>query len=347
MNKKFSLLFIAIILLSNLAFAQQELPIGLQRLKQYEQQLASSITFLLAFFAGLISMTSPCGIALLPTFFSVAFKDRKKAVLMTSAFSLGLLVAFTIFGLIAGFLGNFFNAYKLTFAVASGFILIFFGILLFFNIGFSIFNFKLDYKKEQSFFSIAVLGFFFGVGWTPCVGPILVGILILAANTATVLNGTLMLIFYGIGIVVPLIVLAYFSDKYDLANSRLLRGKEIKFNLFNKQIITHTYNIIGGILLLIIGLLMVVFKGTFFFQTELPKYVPWSMSFWGYLNERALESKVFSSTTGNILGVISALIFIIFVIWHLNMSETSRVSEHTQKPKVFDETEKGGNNEVK
>ena len=317
MIKKILLVLIFMLLLISIAFAQQ-LPIGLQKLKQHEQQLASSITFLLAFFAGLISMTSPCGIALLPTFFSVAFKDRKKAVLMTSAFSLGLLIAFTIFGLIAGSLGNFFNQYKLTFAVISGYMLIFFGILLFFNIGFTIFNFKLDYRKEQSFFSVAMLGFFFGVGWTPCVGPILVGILVLAANAATVLNGTLMLIFYGIGIVAPLILLAYFSDKYDWANSKILRGKQIEFNLFNRRIITHTYNLIGGILLVIIGVLMVLFQGTFFFQTELPKYVPWSMSFWGYLNERALESKIFTSTIGNILGVIIALLVVIFVAWYLN-----------------------------
>ena len=326
MSKKIILFIIAIALFSSISFAQ-ELPIGLQRLKQYEQQLASSITFLLAFFAGLISMTSPCGIALLPTFFSVAFKDRKKAVLMTSAFSIGLLIAFTIFGLIAGFLGNFFNTYKLTFAVVSGFILIFFGILLFFNMGFTIFNFKLDYRKEESFFSVATLGFFFGVGWTPCVGPILVGILVLAANSATVLSGTLMLIFYGIGIVAPLLFLAYFSDKYDWANSKLLRGKEITFNLFNKKIITHTYNLIGGILLLIIGLLMVIFKGTFFFQTELPKYVPWSMSFWGYLNERALELEIFTSTIGNILGIVVILLIVIFIVWHFNRTKGDNKNE--------------------
>ena len=317
MIKKILLVLILMLLLIGIAFAQQ-LPIGLQKLKQHEQQLASSITFLLAFFAGLISMTSPCGIALLPTFFSVAFKDRKKAVLMTSAFSLGLLIAFTIFGLMAGFLGNFFNIYKLTFAVISGYVLILFGILLFFNIGFTIFNFKLDYKKGQSFFSVATLGFFFGVGWTPCVGPILVGILVLAANSATVLNGTLMLLFYGIGLAAPLILLAYFSDKCDWANSKFLRGKTIEFNLFNKKIITHIYNIIGGILLLIIGILMVIFQGTFFFQSELPKYVPWSMSFWGYLNEMALESKIFTSTIGNILGVIIALLVVVFVVWYLN-----------------------------
>ena len=131
-GKTFSPLIIALALLSLLlaaeVLAQQALPIGLQRMIEYERQLSLSITFLLAFFAGLISMTSPCGIALLPAFFSVAFKDRKKAVFMTSAFSAGLLLAFTLFGLLAGFLGNFFNAYKLAFASISGIAIIFFGI---------------------------------------------------------------------------------------------------------------------------------------------------------------------------------------------------------------------------
>lgn len=317
MNRKLMIaLIFAVILLASIAFAQQ-LPIGLQKLKQQEQELASSITFLLAFFAGLISITSPCGFALAPTFFSFAFKDRKRAVLMTSAFSIGLIIAFAIFGIIASFLGNFFNEYKLTFAVISGYMLILFGILLLFNIGFSIFNFKLDYRSGKSYFSTASLGFFFGVGWTPCVGPILTGILLLAANSATMLNGTLMLVFYGIGVAVPMILFAYFSDKYDWANSKILRGKAIEFNLFDKKITTHTYNIIGGILLLAIGILMVIFKGTFFFQTELPKYIPWSMSFWSYLNNASLEIEILKSKIGNILVVTIALLIIIFVIWKM------------------------------
>ena len=48
--------------------------------------------------------------------------------------------------------------------------------------------------------------------------------------------------------------------------------------------------------MLIIGLLMVVFQGTFFFQTELPKLIPWSMSFWDYMSEKSLESKLFATS---------------------------------------------------
>ena len=313
MRKSILMLLCFALLLSTIVFAQSNLPIGLQRMVEHDQKLASSITFLLAFFAGLISMTSPCGIALLPTFFAVAFKEKKRPMLMTCAFSLGLLIAFTLFGIIAGLLGNFFNTYKLTFAVISGYMMIFFGILLFFNMGFTIFNFELDYRKSESFFSVAVLGFFFGVGWTPCVGPILVGILILAANSATVLNGTLMLVFYGTGIVAPLIVLAYFSDKYNWANSRIIRGKTFDFSLFGKKIITHSYNIIGGLLLVIIGTLMVYFQGTFFFQTELPKYIPFSMSLWNYMSETSVESKFFTSSLGNILGILAVILVAVFV----------------------------------
>lgn len=317
-KKSFMIFLIALFmaLLSSIVIAQ-ELPIGLQKLKQYEQELASSITFLLAFFAGLLTMTSPCGIALLPTYFSFAFKDRKKSLLMTAVFSAGLLAAFVLFGIIAGILGNFFNEYKLALAVISGYILIFFAILLFFNAGFSIFSFKLDYEKGKGFFSVALLGFFFGVGWTPCAGPILVGILLLAANSATMLNGILMLLFYGIGIVAPLMLLSYFSDRHNWADSRLLRGKSIQFSIFGKNIITHTYNLIGGVLLAAIGILMVLFKGTFFFQSELPKYIPWSMSLLYALNEKALESKLLTSALGNILGlgiVLAVLILIIYLI---------------------------------
>ena len=167
------------------------------------------------------------------------------------------------------------------------------------------------------------MGFFFGVGWTPCAGPILVGTLILAANSATMLNGTLMLLFYGIGIVAPLMALSYFSDKYNWADSRLLRGKELQFSIFGKKIITHTYNLIGGVLLAAIGVLMVMFQGTFFFQSELPRYIPWSMSLLYSLNEKALESRILTSTAGNIIVVIVVALLASLVLFNLKSRKDS------------------------
>ena len=188
---------------------------------------------------------------------------------------------------------------------------------MFFNLGLGIFSFKLDYGKGKGFFSVALLGFFFGVGWTPCAGPILVGIVILAANSATMINGTLMLLFYGIGIVAPLMLLSYFSDRHNWADSTLLRGKEIKFSIFGKNITTHTYNLIGCVLLAVIGILMVMFKGTFFFQSELPKYIPWSMSLLYSLNEKALESELLISVFGNILGLVIIVLMWVFTIYFI------------------------------
>src|SRR3989338_4087081 len=185
--------------------------------------------------------------------------------------------------------------------------------MLFFNINLGIFNFKLDYSNAKSAWSVGILGFFFGVGFTPCAGPILIGILTLAANAQTLMSGVLMLVFYGLGIGVPIIILAYFSDRYDWANSRLLRGKLIEFRFFGKKVTTHTYNIIGSILLLAIGLLMFFYQGTFFFQSDLPRYIPWSMSLWAYMNESAVESEILTSFLGNLLGILLVLVLAIFI----------------------------------
>src|SRR3989338_2293965 len=320
MNEKIILLIIMAFFLISTVFAQQELPIGLQRLRDYQRQLAGSITLFIAFFAGLISFTSPCGIAFLPAFFSLAFKDRKKTMLMASAFAAGLIIAFAIFGLIAGLFGDFFNLYKLAFAVVSGWILVLFAIFLFFNVSFGILNFKIDYSNKNSLLSMMLLGFFFGVGFTPCAGPILLGILVLSANATTLLSGVLMLIFYGIGIATPLIILAYFSDRYDWANSKILRGKLIEFSLFGKKITTHSYNIIGSSLLMAIGILMIIYKGTFFFQTDLPRILPWTMSFWAQMNENAIESRFLTSFYGNILGLIVSVALALFLLFQFKKS---------------------------
>ena len=293
---------IILFLLFAIGIMAQDLPIGLQRQIEHQRTIAVSITFLIAFLAGIITFTSPCGFVVLPAYLSFSFKERKKSFLATAFFSLGLISAFVIFGIIAAFLGNFFNDYKLQFAFISGFILILFGILIMLNKGFSIFTFHLNTKKTEGILSFFSLGFFFAVGWTPCIGLILAGIFFLAANLGNLFMSILLLITFGFGIVTPLLLISFFIDKYNI--SKYLTGRQINFILFNKRFITHTYNIISGIILIFIGTIMLIYKGTFFFQGDFLSYVPWSMSVFSYLNESLVSSKFFTSVTGNIIGLI-------------------------------------------
>jgi cytochrome c biogenesis protein CcdA len=309
-------IFLAAIILA-LAFPLAlalELPPGVVKLGEYQQQLAASITFLVALIAGMLTFTSPCGFVVLPMFFTYLFKERKRAVLMTAAFAAGMTVAFVLLGLLAGSAGAFINEYKMPFAFASGFALVAFGIMLLLNLGFSIFYFKLDHKKAASALSTGIMGFFFAVGWTPCLGPILTGILILAANTGTALKGALMLGAYAIGVAVPLLAVSALSDKYDWAHKPWLRGKHIQFKLVGRTVHTHTYNIIGGLILIAVGGLTIAQSGTFFFMNTIPQYLPWTMDLFVDMNERLAASPFLTSQVGNALGLSLLVLFAWLVI---------------------------------
>lgn len=321
MRKQWLFALIALVVIP--AALALELPIGVVRLAQYQQQLAASITFLIALIAGALTFTSPCGFVVLPMFFTYLFKERKRAVLMTAAFAIGMTIAFALLGVLAGSAGTFLNEYKMPFAFASGFALVAFGILLLLNLGFSGFYFKLDHKKTASAWSTGVMGFFFAIGWTPCVGPILTGILILAANTGTALKGALMLGTYALGVSVPLLIVSALADKYDLANKPWVRGKHIEFSLFGRKVHTHTYNIIGGIILLAVGGLMIAQSGTFFFMDKIPEYLPWTMTMFVNLNQAMADSPWLTSGWANALGII----VIVALVWF-----AYRWSRHKEGP---------------
>ncbi len=307
--KKILLLLIALTLISTVVAL--EFPPGAQKVLDYEMQVGLAVTFLIAFIGGILTFTSPCGFAVIPTFFAYLFKERKRAMFMTALFSLGMTLAFIIFGFIAGLVGNFFNQYKEIFAMISGALLILFGIMLIFNLGFSLFDFRVKHKPDHGW-GVFFLGFFFAVGWSPCVGPILAGIIVLSTTAGSILKSTTLFAFYALGVTLPLLIVSYFSDKYDVA--KWFTSKHIEFNLFGKKIHTHKYGIIGGVLLITIGIIMLATKGTRAFMTEIPKYVPWSMTFFTDMNEYLVKSTFFTSTTANVIGVIAAII-IIAVMW--------------------------------
>ena len=317
--KKFILLF----LIMSIGAYALDLPPGVIKLQEYQTELAYSITFLMAFIGGLLTFTSPCGFVVLPTFFSYVFKERKRALAMTALFCLGMTLAFVLFGIIAGLVGDFFNIYKEFFAVISGILLVVFGLMMILNTGFSLFQFKVKHKPNGSI-STFFLGFFFAVGWTPCVGPILGGVLLLAANTANAAKAAALFGFYSLGIALPLLFVSALSDRYDF--SKWFTSRHVNFTIFGHKVHTHLYGIIGGVMLILVGIIMFVFQGTRVFMTEIPKYIPWTMSFFTLVNERLVANTFFTSVTANITGVV-ILIAVLFIFWRLHKTYKQEASK--------------------
>lgn len=171
-----------------------------------------------AFLAGLISFATPCVLPLLPFYLSwlagqpVAGPGRTPAAALTlraAAFSLGVLTVFTLLGLGASFVGgllrDWFDLLRgLAAAVLAVFGLHFLGVL------------PLPSRLREpapgpanaaSLPGAFVLGLAFGFGWTPCAGPMLSAILILAAGREMA-SGTMLLIAYGLGMVLPFVLAA-------------------------------------------------------------------------------------------------------------------------------------------
>lgn len=304
--KKLVFLFCFLVLASS-AFAL-DLPLGVQRTIAYQQNLALSITLLMAFAGGLLTFTSPCGFVLAPTFLAYAFKEKKKAFSMTLFFSLGLLVAFIIFGLIAGAVGSFFSIYKEFFASIAGIFLILFGLMLAFGKGFSVFQFS--QKKPVTGLDTFLLGFFFAVGWSPCVGPILGGVGLLGAFSGSLLKSVLLFGAYALGVIVPLLVVSYWSDKINLSR---FTGKPV--SLFGFP--TSRSAVIGGAVLVIVGLIMLLDGGTRVFMEKIPQVVPWRMDFFTMANDWLVVSPFFTSIWANVIGGVLMLALIGFILYHV------------------------------
>ena len=284
-------------------------PPGVQMMMENERQIALGISFLAAFLAGVITFTSPCGFALLPTYFAVAFKDRNRSLIMTCMFSLGLISAFTLFGIIAGLAGNFFNPFKQQFAVLSGIALLVLGILLLLNKSLWFLNFQIGHGNEgrerRSLWGTFLVGFFFSAGWTPCIGAILGGVILLGANAGTLLKSAALLATYGLGAVLPLILLSLIADRTSV--SHWIQGKAFSLKIAGYRITTHAYNLFGGFILIAMGTIMIMFQGTTFFQIYLPQYTGWSMTLWGSANQWLAKNPMILSQASHWIGALLAV----------------------------------------
>ena len=203
--------------------------------------------YLISFFEGILTFISPCLLPMLPvyiSYFAGGQQDGKKTLRNALGFILGFTLLFTAMGALAGTLGSFLSKYQTAVNIISGLIVIFFGLNFMGVIKQNLFRGSARLQTgELGFFSAFLFGVVFSVGWTPCVGAFLGSALMLASQQGHVLEGTLMLLSYSLGLGIPFFLSAILLDQ--------LKGT---FN-FIKRHYTLINRICGGLLILI-GVLM-------------------------------------------------------------------------------------------
>ncbi len=234
----------------------------------------------ISFAAGILSFLSPCVLPLVPGYISLisgvsidGLKEgtsNKRAVIINSlAFNAGLSVIFLILGTTAGLVGSAITSNPWV-RIIGGLVIIAFGLQL---IG--LLKISALYKdtrffsddKPRGFFGSAALGMAFAAGWTPCIGPILGGIIGLAATSGGWRSGLVLSAFYSAGLAVPF----------------LLTGLGInQFLSFYKNFRRHLHKVevVSGVVLIVVGLLVMSGQSTVLATS---KFVAWFPNLEGWL----------------------------------------------------------------
>lgn len=175
--------------------------------------------YLISFLEGMITFISPCLLPMLPIYITYfaggGQRSTHRTLLIAAGFVLGFTVLFVAMGALAGTVGSFFKAHQVWVNVLSGLVVIFFGLNFLGVIQLNLFRGgrrAVDTGK-LGFFSAAVFGLVFAVGWTPCVGAFLGSALLLASQQGSTLVGMGMLLAYSLGLGLPFLLSALLIDK--------------------------------------------------------------------------------------------------------------------------------------
>lgn len=210
-----------------------------------------------ALVAGLVSFFSPCVIPLLPGYLSyatglsgadlaegVAGERRGRMLLGSVLFVLGFSVVFVALGTLSGALGAWLVTWRATLTIVLGILTIVLGLAFAGFIPLLQREWRIHRVPAVGLAAAPLLGFLFGLGWVPCIGPTLAAITTLSLNEATAGRGALLSGVYAVGLGVPFIATG-------LAYSRALRA----FGFIRRHQVWVTR--LGGLMLVVVGVLLV------------------------------------------------------------------------------------------
>lgn len=219
-----------------------------------------NITVLTAFAAGLISFLSPCVLPLVPGYISIIsgfsldqlkVESRKSSLTRTVfgnsvMFIIGFSITFISLGASATWLGQILLSKMTLLYRIAGVVIIIFGLHL---LGIFKINFLYQDKrfhnveKPRGAWGALLLGLAFAFGWTPCIGPILAGILTIASTKQTVMQGVLLLAVYSLGLGIPFLLTSLGLNRFLAFYSRFKRH-------------FHAVEMVSGALVTAVGVLI-------------------------------------------------------------------------------------------
>lgn len=255
----------------------------------------SLVYILVAFLGGLVSFLTPCVLPLVPGYIAMisgvsidnlkegGASSRRAVIVNSLAFNAGLSIIFLALGAAAGWIGAAVLSNPIV-RVVGGIIIILFGLQLagVLKIGALYRDTRaLSNDKPKGVFGALVLGMAFAAGWTPCIGPILGGILGLAATSGGWQTGLVLSGCYSAGLAVPFLVTGLFINRF----LGFYQG-------FRRHL--HTVEVVSGVMLVGIGLLVASGYATLLASSSLAAILP--------NPEKALAAWTRSSTSTNSSG---------------------------------------------
>jgi len=216
----------------------------------------TNLSYLAAFIAGMVALFAPCCITfLLPTYFANIFKEKKRVVLMTFVYSLGIFTVMMPVVLGAKVLSElFFNLHDKTYVV-GGIFLIFVGFSTLFGFKLPMPRFKAARKADDPI-STYILGIISGIT-SACCAPVLVGVLALSSLSPTTAQSLLVGFFYVLGMVTPLYLASLFIDKRNLLEKPFFRKPFREVVFLGKTRMITVSNFISFVMFTGIGLLTI------------------------------------------------------------------------------------------
>jgi len=221
---------------------------------------SQEVTYFGAFIAGLLSFLSPCVLPLIPSYITyltgLSFADlqaehpthkvRQTAMLHSLAFIFGFTVVFVLLGASATLVGSFLNQHAAFLRKAGGVLIVLLGVHV---TGLVPINLLLGekritlHRKPAGYMGTFLVGIAFAAGWTPCIGPILAAILMVAATEENVYHGIILLLIYSLGLGIPFFL-----------SSLAMHQFIVMFQRFKKFI--RLFEICTGIFLVLVGIMI-------------------------------------------------------------------------------------------